>query len=46
MSIELTDKAKQVKREYQKVWRANNKDKIKQYQAKYWNKRANEAKEL
>lgn len=28
------------KREYFKQWRANNKDKIKKYNANYWRKRA------
>ena len=30
----------EAKREYFKQWRANNKDKVKEYNKKYWEKRA------
>lgn len=29
-----------IKKEYYKQWRDNNKDKIKQYNARYWQKKA------
>lgn len=42
----MTEKAKQLEkeyhREYMKKWRANNKDKIKQAQERYWEKKAKE----
>lgn len=36
----MDDKAKQVKNEYMKQWRAKNKDKVKAAQERYWNKKA------
>lgn len=42
--MELSKQAAAAKREYMKKWRANNKDKIKKYNANYWNKKANEEK--
>lgn len=38
--IELQDNANKLKREYYKKWRANNKDRIKDYNSKYWKKKA------
>lgn len=32
--------ARQMQREYFKNWRVNNKDKIKEYNSKYWKRRA------
>ena len=34
-----------VRRAYQNEWRANNKDKVKQYNTNYWTKKAAELKE-
>ena len=34
----------QIKKEYYKNWRKNNKDKIKNYNSKYWEKRAEKIK--
>lgn len=34
-----------VRRAYQNEWRANNKDKVKQYNTNYWAKKAAELKE-
>ena len=42
--MKLSKQAAAAKREYMKKWRANNKDKIKGYQEKYWQKKADEKK--
>ena len=42
MSKELSEKALQARREYQKAWRDKNKDKCRQYKANYWEKKAKE----
>lgn len=39
---ELTDKAKEARRAYQRKWRHDNKDKVKEHQKRYWNKVAEE----
>ena len=39
------DEAAQARREYYKAWRAKNKDKVKQYNAAYWIRRAARAAE-
>lgn len=36
----LSNAADDVKKQYYKRWRDNNKDKIKQYNTKYWQKKA------
>lgn len=36
---------KQVRREYLKKWRANNRDKVREYNKRYWQKKAEEAGE-
>lgn len=36
----MTDTALQIRREYQKQWRENNKEKIKIYTKRYWEKKA------
>ena len=36
----MTDAGKQAYNEYMRQWRANNKDKVKQYNKNYWTKRA------
>lgn len=41
-NIELTQAEREARNKYMKEWRANNKDKIKQYQKSYWNKKAKE----
>ena len=38
----MTDKAIEAKRAYMRAWRSNNRDKVKEYQAKYWQKKAEE----
>lgn len=35
----MTEQAKQKRKEYFKQWRKENKDRIKGYQAKYWEKK-------
>lgn len=40
MSKELT--AREINRIYQKEWRAKNKDKVKEYNQRYWLKKAEE----
>ena len=36
----MTDAGRQAYNEYMRQWRANNKDKVKQYNQNYWTKRA------
>ena len=36
----IREKAKELKRQYAKEWRRNNPDKIREYQDRYWQKRA------
>jgi hypothetical protein len=43
--MELTEKAKQARREYENAWRRKNRDRVKQYNAQYWEKRARKIKE-
>ena len=42
--MELSEKARELKREYQKEWRRKNADKLKEknreYQKRYWEKKA------
>ena len=44
LTNDLNDEAKKVRREYYKIWRDNNKDKIRRYNSKYWEKRAEKIK--
>lgn len=37
----MTEQARQKQRDYYKAWREANKEKIKQYNAKYWERKAN-----
>lgn len=37
------DKVTKVRREYQKKWRAKNKDKVKEYNRRFWEKRVEKA---
>lgn len=39
----MTDQAKQIQREYIRKWRANNPDKQREYNRRYWEKKAKEA---
>lgn len=39
----MTDAAKEARRAYKREWNRRNKDKVKQYQADYWNRKAQEA---
>ena len=36
----MTKNARELNREYQRKWRAKNKDKVKQYNQNYWQKKA------
>jgi len=38
--MEMSDAAKQAKREYQAAWRKKNPDKVRRYQAEYWERHA------
>ena len=40
----MTPEAKQKKREYHIQWRKKNPDKVRQYNANYWERKANEPK--
>ncbi len=42
---EKNDFANEIKKSYYKNWRSQNKDKVKQYNSKYWNKRAQKIKD-
>lgn len=37
---ELSEQAKKSRNDYYRQWRANNKDRIREYNARYWAKRA------
>ena len=39
----MTDKAINCRREYMRAWRAQNKQRIKQYNKQYWEKQAKKA---
>jgi len=41
----MNEKAKAARREYLRAWRAANKDRVKVYNAEYWNRKANRAKQ-
>lgn len=36
----MTDKAKEARRAYKRKWQRENRDKVKEYQTRYWNKKA------
>lgn len=38
----MTEQAREAKREYMRKWRRENKDKVKQHQARYWERKAQE----
>lgn len=39
----MTDAAKEARRAYKRKWQQDNPDKVKAYQARYWEKKAKEA---
>lgn len=39
----MTDAAKEARREYKRKWQRENRDKVRQYQANYWNRKAQAA---
>lgn len=41
----LSEKARKMRNEYAKNWRANNKDKVAESNRKYWEKKAQELEE-
>lgn len=41
----MTDAARQARREYKRAWNRANPEKVKQYQEKYWSKKAAQAAE-
>ena len=40
--VTLSDQAKAAKREYHRAWRARNKDKVREINRRYWEKKAAE----
>lgn len=44
--VSLEEKAKMAQREYLREWRKNNKDKQKEYVRRYWEKKAQQTKEV
>lgn len=42
---EISDKARELQRAYQKKWRQANPDKIRQYTRNYWERKAREAEQ-
>ena len=43
--MQLSEEAKQAKREYERKWRAENKEKVQAIKRRYWEKQAEKAKE-
>ena len=43
--IDKEEMARQARNEYQREWRKANKDKVKEYNKRYWNKKYKEFKE-
>lgn len=43
---ELTEEARQARNAYMKRWRAENKDKVAEYNAKFWQRKSDELKGL
>lgn len=41
--MEMTDQAREARREYMKQWRANNQERTREYNRRYWAKKAEEA---
>lgn len=44
MRREITDEAIEARRIYQNEWRKKNKDKVRDYNARYWQRKAEELK--
>lgn len=42
MNSSLSEKARQARRDYQNKWRSINKDRVKNYNQRYWEKKAAE----
>ena len=42
--MQLSEEAKQAKREYERKWRAENQDKSKAIRQRYWERKAEQAK--
>lgn len=40
----MNDKAKELKRQYEREWRRKNKDKVKAAQERYWERKASKSK--
>ena len=40
----MTEEAKEARREYKRQWQRANRDKVKQYQEAYWNRKAEAAR--
>ena len=45
MNIGIKDLAREKQREYMREWRKKNKDKVRQYNADYWLRKAQESRE-
>ena len=45
MSKQLSQEANEARNAYYREWRKKNKEKVKQYNEKYWKKKANEMQE-
>ena len=45
MSNKMNEAAKEARRKYLREWQRNNKDKLKVYMARYWEKKAIEMRE-
>ena len=43
--MQMSDEARQAKREYERKWRAENKEKVQAIKRRYWEKQAEKAKE-
>lgn len=42
MELELSEQAKALKRKYHREWQRNNKEKVRNYKVRYWEKKAKE----
>lgn len=45
MNKELSDKARELKRNYHREWQRKNKDKVREYNLRYWERKAEELTE-
>lgn len=43
--MKLSDEARELKNKYHREWQRKNKDKVKEYAARHWEKKAEELKE-